>query len=244
VRITTMDRFNPFRDQFLARNSNAAELAQSVYNTSPIRPFDPVPEPGTPPPNYFSSGRDRPPGSGKTPPIFIPPVQEFPNKGEFRGPPQFAGPAIRGFTGQASFGREPKEFTRPPQFAGPAIRDFTGQASFGRDLREFRGPPQFAGPATRGFNGQAVIDRAGFAQRALNGVRGRRNVFNRLRGFQLGQRSGRGGRIPVFSGDASARFSQLARANESTRPQAPVNQRYSPFINRANPRFQNLVNLL
>jgi len=217
VRITTMDRFNPFRDQFLARNSNAAELAQSVYNTSPIRPFDPVPEPGTPPPNYFSSGRDRPPGSGKTPPIFIPPVQEFPNKGEFRGPPQFAGPAIRGFTGQASFGREPKEFTRPPQFAGPA---------------------------TRGFNGQAVIDRAGFAQRALNGVRGRRNVFNRLRGFQLGQRSGRGGRIPVFSGDAAARFSQLARANESTRPQAPVNQRYSPFINRANPRFQNLVNLL
>jgi len=212
-----MDRFNPFRDQFLARNSNAAELAQSVYNTSPIRPFDPVPEPGTPPPNYFSSGRDRPPGSGKTPPIFIPPVQEFPNKGEFRGPPQFAGPAIRGFTGQASFGREPKEFTRPPQFAGPA---------------------------TRGFNGQAVIDRAGFAQRALNGVRGRRNVFNRLRGFQLGQRSGRGGRIPVFSGDAAARFSQLARANESTRPQAPVNQRYSPFINRANPRFQNLVNLL
>jgi len=217
VRITTMDRFNPFRDQFLARNSNAAELAQSVYNTSPIRPFDPVPEPGTPPPNYFSSGRDRPPGSGKTPPIFIPPVQEFPNKGEFRGPPQFAGPAIRGFTGQASFGREPKEFTRPPQFAGPATRD---------------------------FNGQAVIDRAGFAQRALNGVRGRRNVFNRLRGFQLGQRSGRGGRIPVFSGDAAARFSQLARANESTRPQAPVNQRYSPFINRANPRFQNLVNLL
>jgi len=217
VRITTMDRFNPFRDQFLARNSNAAELAPSVYNTSPIRPFDPVPEPGTPPPNYFSSGRDRPPGSGKTPPIFIPPVQEFPNKGEFRGPPQFAGPAIRGFTGQASFGREPKEFTRPPQFAGPA---------------------------TRGFNGQAVIDRAGFAQRALNGVRGRRNVFNRLRGFQLGQRSGRGGRIPVFSGDAAARFSQLARANESTRPQAPVNQRYSPFINRANPRFQNLVNLL
>jgi len=212
-----MDRFNPFRDQFLARNSNAAELAPSVYNTSPIRPFDPVPEPGTPPPNYFSSGRDRPPGSGKTPPIFIPPVQEFPNKGEFRGPPQFAGPAIRGFTGQASFGREPKEFTRPPQFAGPA---------------------------TRGFNGQAVIDRAGFAQRALNGVRGRRNVFNRLRGFQLGQRSGRGGRIPVFSGDAAARFSQLARANESTRPQAPVNQRYSPFINRANPRFQNLVNLL
>jgi len=212
-----MDRFNPFRDQFLARNSNAAELAQSVYNTSPIRPFDPVPEPGTPPPNYFSSGRDRPPGSGKTPPIFIPPVQEFPNKGEFRGPPQFAGPAIRGFTGQASFGREPKEFTRPPQFAGPATRD---------------------------FNGQAVIDRAGFAQRALNGVRGRRNVFNRLRGFQLGQRSGRGGRIPVFSGDAAARFSQLARANESTRPQAPVNQRYSPFINRANPRFQNLVNLL
>jgi len=217
VRITTMDRFNPFRDQFLARNSNAAELAPSVYNTSPIRPFDPVPEPGTPPPNYFSSGRDRPPGSGKTPPIFIPPVQEFPNKGEFRGPPQFAGPAIRGFTGQASFGREPKEFTRPPQFAGPATRD---------------------------FNGQAVIDRAGFAQRALNGVRGRRNVFNRLRGFQLGQRSGRGGRIPVFSGDAAARFSQLARANESTRPQAPVNQRYSPFINRANPRFQNLVNLL
>jgi len=212
-----MDRFNPFRDQFLARNSNAAELAPSVYNTSPIRPFDPVPEPGTPPPNYFSSGRDRPPGSGKTPPIFIPPVQEFPNKGEFRGPPQFAGPAIRGFTGQASFGREPKEFTRPPQFAGPATRD---------------------------FNGQAVIDRAGFAQRALNGVRGRRNVFNRLRGFQLGQRSGRGGRIPVFSGDAAARFSQLARANESTRPQAPVNQRYSPFINRANPRFQNLVNLL
>jgi len=232
VRNIIVDRFNPFRDQFLG--NNRAELFNSGNNQAAIRPFEPavgpvgtrppVPEPGTPPPNYLTPGSKGFPASGKTPPIYIPPVKDFRREDRFK-----SGRRLSQESG--GFGRSVN------QFAGPATRGFSGQAGFGRDR-------QFAGPATRGFSGQATIDRASPAQQVLNGVNGRRNVFNRLRGFQVGPRQGRGGRIPVFSRADAARRLAIARAGAATRPQVPVNPRYAPFINRANPRFQNLVNLL
>lgn len=195
-----VDRANIFAQSY-------KDLAQE--RATPTRPYEPVvpppgspgnpivPEPGTPTkPSHLQPGFGAVYKGGKTPPIYVPPVEEH---------------------------TTPIGATRPAAFAGNFSNAGQNQmekmAAFRNSLAN-----QYAG-AQNGGQFTATINPANAAQGVRAGLMARRNPFARsMRGFQLGARRGRGGRIPVASPGDAYRQQKLASAMRAGRR--------APFVNK------------